>query len=819
MNTLYHYGFLISFAVCFFPKNISAAPKFVSIKENQSQIGKFEKYELTVDVRAKFKNPYDPKEVSLKAIFKSPSGITKIVNGFFYKEFEILPQSNRYKDGGKDAWKVRFTPNEIGKWTYHLMLSDSTGTSDSPVQSFDCITSFNNGFVRKSNTNYLKFDSGLNYFPVGENVGWYGHKKIDDYKQWINELAENGGNFLRLWMCSWGTGIEWKETGLGDYSKRQDRAFELDWIIDYASQKGIYIMLCLNNHGQVSTYVNSEWDNNPYNSKNGGPCKNTFDFFSDSSAIKFYLRRLNYIVARWGYSPNILAWEIFNEIEFTNSYLFERKNIIAWQKMNAIYLDSLDVNNHLITTSYASSEKDFKLWKLPEIDFTQTHFYRGSSDIESIQIDGIKNYLTSFEKPTLVGEFGLWSRDESFAEMDPKGITLHNSLWASTVSGSFGTSMIWWWDSYVHPFKLYKYFQPVNHFTSTIDYLNEDYKPAGGLNFESENKADLIITPGYNSFGKSPGNYFIIDSTGGIDPVSTQYGAVLFSKEWINYELRNPPTFEIENDKPGKFSAVVGDTSNNSRICIKLNGVVKLDQLARRDSIYIIDLPAGKQKITLDNSGEEWVKLSAIEISDFMPALKGFASIGRKSIIGWLHNRNYNWKYVRKHGEPEKINGRVTINGITNGNYKIEMIDCRTGEVSASFIQPVTNNLLTLKVENLNWSCAFKAQYVEPLKQRTETTLPPVELVKHSPEVFGIDEKKIEVKINEAGNVKLTFLNYLGRQIDFVSKDYYQLGAYTIKLNSELFQPGFYFLKLSSGNYTGYEKFLIIEELINENSF
>lgn len=811
MNNLYLPGFMIFCSAVFCARNISAQPEFITIDRNNSQIGKYEKFELTIDAKAKYVNPYNEKDVSIKAIFVSPSGIKKSVSGFYYKDYEILPQNNRYKNVGKDVWKVRFSPDEIGKWTYHLTLNDSNGTANSTPFSFECIVSSNNGFVRKSNTNFLKFDSGLNYFAIGENIGWYGHKRIDDYKQWIDELAENGGNFLRLWMCSWGTAIEWKETGLGDYSKRQDRAFELDWIIDYAAQKGIYIMLCLNNHGQVSTYVNSEWDNNPYNIKNGGPCKNTFDFFSDSTAIKYYLRRLNYIVARWGYSPNILAWEIFNEIEFTNFYFFERNNIVAWHKMNAKYLNSLDVNKHLITTSYASSEKDFKLWKQPEIDFTQTHFYSGSQDIESIQIDGIKKYLASFEKPTLVGEFGLWSRDESFAEMDPKGITLHNSMWASAISGSLGTAMTWWWDSYVHPFKLFKYFQPVTHFVSSIDYLTEDYRPAGGLSFDSENKADLIITPGFAAFGKSPDNYFTIDSSEGIEPASTQLGAVLFSKEWINDELRNPPTFEFENDKPRKFSVVIGDTSSNSRICLTLNGVVKLDELARRDSIYIIDLPVGKQKIIVDNSGEGWVKLSRIEISDFMPALKGFASIGKSSIIGWLHNRNYNWKYVRKNGEPEMITGTATIKGITNGNYKIELFDCQTGEVNTSFVQPVTNNLLNLKVENILWSCAFKAQYVGPLKQSLESTLPPVVMIQHLPGVFDLDKNEIEIKINKAGKVKLTFINYLGQKIDFVTKNYYQLGSYVIKLDSELLQPGFYFLKLSSGNYSGFEKYLIVK--------
>ncbi|MCZ0212168.1 hypothetical protein OZK63_43170, partial [Streptomyces sp. UMAF16] len=68
----------------------------------------------------------------------------------------------------------------------------------------------------------------------------------------------------------------------------------------------------LNHHGQVSTTVNPEWNNNPYNIANGGPCNNTWDFFSNSTAKNLFKNRMRYIIARYGYSNTIMSWELFN---------------------------------------------------------------------------------------------------------------------------------------------------------------------------------------------------------------------------------------------------------------------------------------------------------------------------------------------------------------------------------------------------------------------------------------------------------------------------------------------------------------------------
>ena len=88
---------------------------------------------------------------------------------------------------------------------------------------------------------------------------------------------------------------------------------------------------------------------------------------------------------------------------------------------------------------------------LPNIDFTQTHYYVSAPNIETVLANGAQNYLSSYHKPTLNGEFGLSGDGSNLATLDPNGIYIHNAIWGSALSGAMGSAMTWWWDNYIDP--------------------------------------------------------------------------------------------------------------------------------------------------------------------------------------------------------------------------------------------------------------------------------------------------------------------------------------------------------------------------------
>ena len=148
------------------------------------------------------------------------------------------------------------------------------GISSEPI-SFKVIPSNRAGFIRTnpSDPHYLAFENGDFFFPIGVNMAWWGDlgDPLEQYQQWLDQFSANGGNTIRIWMAAWSFGIEWKDTGLGDYDNRQYEAWLLDQLFSMAEEHKVKIILVLMNHGPFSLVANSEWKDNPYNSALGGP--------------------------------------------------------------------------------------------------------------------------------------------------------------------------------------------------------------------------------------------------------------------------------------------------------------------------------------------------------------------------------------------------------------------------------------------------------------------------------------------------------------------------------------------------------------------
>src|SRR5690606_29016805 len=106
-----------------------------------------------------------------------------------------------------------------------------------------------------------------------------------------------------------------------------------DAVVDAAEEHGVYFQFVLQYHGQVSTSVNPNSHENPWNAANGGWLESPSHFFTDERARRLTRQKYRYIVARWGYSPSIMAWELFNEVELTDGYV-ERGLRELWELAN-----------------------------------------------------------------------------------------------------------------------------------------------------------------------------------------------------------------------------------------------------------------------------------------------------------------------------------------------------------------------------------------------------------------------------------------------------------------------------------------------------
>src|SRR5207302_1501019 len=138
----------------------------------------------------------------------------------------------------------------------------------------------------------------------------------------------------------------------GADSRPQSVKRRWDEIVAAAEQSGIYLQIVLQHHGQYSSRVDSNWDINPWNAKNGGFLATPEEFFTNPRARALTRAKYRYILARWGYSPHILAWELFNEVQWTDAIRNQHADTVAaWHREMAAFLRQQDPNRHLITTS------------------------------------------------------------------------------------------------------------------------------------------------------------------------------------------------------------------------------------------------------------------------------------------------------------------------------------------------------------------------------------------------------------------------------------------------------------------------------------
>jgi hypothetical protein len=449
--------------------------------------------ELEIETDGVVANPFNPAQFDLSVRFTGPSGNAVLVPAFSYQDFDT--RSLRLLGG--PVWRARFTPGEAGEWRAQAELANPK-LSSAPI-SFKVEPDANaHGFVRvnQHNPRYFAFDDGSFYFPIGLNLGWANQPNLGvlaDYERWLDRLSQNGGNIGRVWMASWSFAIEWNDTGLGDYANRMKQAWLLDQVFRLAEQRHVYLMLTLINHGAFNTSVNPEWNDNPYNAANGGPLKEPRLFARNREARELFKRRLRYIAARWGYSPNLFAWEWWNEVNWTP---IDDPSLKPWIAEMDAHLRQYDPYGHLASSSYAGISST-PLWKMPELSFAQQHDYSGNDPAKLLPTTYRVLAERAPDKPVLLAEFGLDAAGGN-TQQGLEAIHFHNGIWAAPFSGYAGTAMHWWWDTFVDPDKQWVEYRGLAEFLKDQDLTplapaKAQIAPGGALPLALQSKDRALV--------------------------------------------------------------------------------------------------------------------------------------------------------------------------------------------------------------------------------------------------------------------------------------------------------------------------------------
>lgn len=708
--------------------------------------------EVTADVAATYDNPFDPDQIAVDAEVTPPNGVTVSVPGFYYAPMRLETKlgTEQVRLDGKPGFRVRYTPLLPGQYRLLLKVRDRSGTVSSTPVRFTASASQQPGFVRvaKGSPRYFALDDGKPYVAVGENVCWAGGPApLSRYASWFEGLGGAGGNWARLWLAYNEKGLEWMPPptpkggtgtylGLGRYA--QDNAWRLDEVVRLARDNNLRLMFCFGTYGEFTDggYFNEgSWVSNPYNIKNGGPCEKPADFWTNPQARKLYQQRLRYLIARWGYSPTVFAWEFWNEVPPNPAQE-------VWVAEMAAFLKQHDPNHHLVSTTYGSPA----VWKCPDVDFTMTHMYgqAGNTADFTPQIERAVAASLPFNKPYLLAEFGIdWQAADT--KWDPKytGLNMHNGAWATLLSGGAGTAMLWWWDSYVPNGKLYHVLTPIRKFADTIDWPNTQFQPLSGLEVKLPADAPEVFTdmmiPGNVEWGKTPSAEYTVGQDGSIlgAPVAMTIGS---PKRHTPSELHTSLTWHLDMPKAGKVVARLGNVCSSSHLQIMLDGQMLVDRelpageegkgpwkkarymeqykiwVSDYDEDIVIEVPAGKHDLTFANTSGDWLQIRSLTLPEYRssryPDLNLLGLSSERLLLLWVHNRQSTWRTEFDGKQPLALQGaRVTLPAPAAGPWEVRWWDTFTGQIISTEQATAADGKLSLTVPTFSRDLA--AQIVQ----------------------------------------------------------------------------------------------------------
>ncbi|MCF6403079.1 DUF5060 domain-containing protein [Chitinophaga filiformis] len=711
---------------------------FNGVAPTQATVAKWDMYEAIIDLSATYTNPYDYTDIAVQAIFTSPSGVQRTVDAFWMQDYTIDLSTGALTPTGTAAFRVRFTPDEQGQWSYVLSGSLQGGTpATSAAYSFTCsgISATGKGYIRKTNTSYLQWDSGAQYIPVGENIAYPNADVIRDYNNYLDKLEPTGVNFIRIWMATWGVALEWTNVGgLTGFDKlkqyKQTAAKQIDYLLNRGQTNGYAIMLCINYHNQF--VAGDEWQNNPYNTVQGGPCSEPLAFYSNSTAKDIFKNRLRYLVARWGYAGSLQSWELFNEVDNTPYYKsrpddeikFDNSAVIdQWHDEMASYLKSIDPH-HLVTSSFGNEIYGDGTWRSTSIDFTQVHKYKQDPRMPRLLANLNQQRLSTYSKPVLDGEFGMIVYADQAKLVDPNGISMHNVMWATLLSGAMGAAQPWW-EHWVDDQNLYPHFSRLSAFKDIVPFVSGNYQKAFPT-YLNTNPIDLTVIPEGNwpdaNGDPKPVFDFTLDNEGELTPGLSQLSQFVWGST-NNTGLRRPPSFHVNYLQNGSFVLVTANDISESggRVTIYVDGVLVLDQAAQTNTTYTVPVSAGVHTIKVDNLGTDWILVSQFRFINAAGPLNLYflKSADSNEAAGYVLYRLYSHQYFSNGNTtpPPTVPAGAIVNipGMSNGTYTINFYSCAPAATTAP-AQPVAtrvatavNNVLTFGLPELPWDIAFTA--------------------------------------------------------------------------------------------------------------
>jgi len=687
-------------------------------------------------------NNFDPDLIRIDATFTAPSGRTMRVPAFWYQEHTraLVDGAQVLKPAAAPEWRLRFTPEEAGAYSLELAIVVDGDTALRPASASFTVgaakSDGSQGWIRVgADRRYLATSDGAPLRLIGANVCWGGPRASYSFDDWFAAMADAGENFARLWFAPWSMGIEHKPGTLNRYDLAE--AWQVDHVADLAERHGITFLIAADHHGMFMANdpawggSNNFWiRSSPYAAENGGPCASPDAFFTSEAARRLYQKRLRYMIARWGWSPRMVSWQFFNEID--NAFIprsdLVHEHVVDWHRAMGRWLREHDPYGHLVSTSLtgASDRPDF--WNMPELDFSVYHSY-GEAD-PALHVARLSDdFVRRYNKPVMIGEFGTDFRHWNIAA-DPYLRGFRQGIWGGVLGGSVGTSMSWWWEG-LHDDNVYPLYAVLRSVMRRAGWRSGEWQP---VRVTGGGQPPLAL--GEPAAGAQPFDAAIALNQLRLNPVSGEAAiasplAADRAAERISSYLHGTRNPHLQQH--ARLHAWFG---NNARLVFRVNSVaadadliVRIDDaevlrepLANKDGLaslndeidreFAVAVPAGKHTVEIAHTGADWVNLKSARLERVLPSpfeggwnfgVEAIALRGEKSAVIYARSPHVAWPAGALQFSPPVVTGaKVELPGWSEGQWQILWFSPSTGHMVEVASADVKDGVLTVDVPEFN---------------------------------------------------------------------------------------------------------------------
>jgi hypothetical protein len=537
--------------------------------------------------------------------------------------------------------------------------------------------------------------AGRGFYPLGANFPWAVGDPDTYYPGAFAAARDAGMNWARVWMAHWGRlNLDWRSVEHGPSPARGrldlEAADRWDRLVTLAEQTGMRLQIVLQHHGQYSTTVNSNWDINPWNVGNGGFLAAPADFFTSDQARSLTRQKYRYIVARWGYSPAIFAWELFNEVKWVDARTGRTATaasnaaVAAWHAEMARHIRRLDTERHLVTTSDDSLGHPLH----DTMDFLQPHLYANDMltavrrfDLDAHQLD----------RPIFHGEVGDDNMPNVSGPLRDHGYTNLPLTWAGLMNDGYYPAQIWYAQRLLEHGGLGGFAA----ITAFVRATGLDQRPdlrAFSPAVESRDRIPYVIKPGAHWHRQPPPTVTIpFDGR-----VPAQLGALPGTLVTAQPAVPDPDPFPhavtLHLHYPRDATAIVrfsGASPGGGSIRLTLDGqvvgqhawpVISLEAKQpppQPPQEFVLPMKSGRRTLVLENpTGPDWVAFGSLATGLDIPAL---AAAGRRAddrILLWVYHRTG----VLALAEPTPATATLQLEDVAAGTWQVTWWDVTTGQ-------------------------------------------------------------------------------------------------------------------------------------------